>query len=237
MPVPLIALADHLTGGHVQGRKQRCGAVADVVMGPSLGLPGLHGQERLGAVQGLHLALLIDAQDDGVFRRSHVQSDHVADHLHEERITGELEGLATVRLEPEGTPDAADCRLRQSEFGGHATSTPVSGRLGLGLQGLGDNLLDVGVGELAWGSGTWFVGQTLQTPLDEPLPPGADRGGADTESGSDLRVIQSGVTRRPLPLELFWDMELRRGGVDNEAPMGQNIGCNTPMPLPQETSP
>ena len=45
------------------------------------------------------------------------------------------------------------------------------------------------------------------------------------------------MTRRPLPLESFSDKELRRVRVDNEAPMGQNIGCNTPMPLPQETSP
>jgi hypothetical protein len=46
-----------------------------------------------------------------------------------------------------------------------------------------------------------------------------------------------GVTRLPLSLEFFSDKELWRQGVENEVPVRQNIGCNTPVPLPQETSP
>ena len=43
-------------------------AVADVVVGPSLGQAGLHGQQRLGAVQGLDLALLVDAAQIALIR-------------------------------------------------------------------------------------------------------------------------------------------------------------------------
>jgi hypothetical protein len=38
-------------------------------VGVSLDLSGAHRQQRLGAVERLHLRLLINAQDDGTIRR------------------------------------------------------------------------------------------------------------------------------------------------------------------------
>jgi len=72
----------------------------------------------------------------------------------------------------------------------------------------------------------------------EGVGPGIRCLAAASQVGQVIRlVILKGVTRRPLPLEFFSDKELRRQGVDNEVPVRQNIGCDTPMPLPQETSP
>ena len=58
------ALSDDLAGGDVEGGEQRGGAVAHVVMGASLDLSGPHGQHRLGAVERLDLALLVDAEHE-----------------------------------------------------------------------------------------------------------------------------------------------------------------------------
>ena len=68
-PVAGEALADHLAGGDVQGGEQRGCAVALVVVAAARGLAGPHGQQRLGAVQRLDLALLVDAQHDGALGR------------------------------------------------------------------------------------------------------------------------------------------------------------------------
>lgn len=53
----------------VEGGEQGRGAVALVVMGHCPGPTRLHGQARLGAVERLDLALLIDGEDDGISGR------------------------------------------------------------------------------------------------------------------------------------------------------------------------
>jgi hypothetical protein len=48
-------------------------------VGVPLGAVGLHRQHRLGAVEGLDLALFVDTQRDRVFGRVEIQADHVGD--------------------------------------------------------------------------------------------------------------------------------------------------------------
>ena len=60
--MPPLARAKHLAGGDVQRRKQRSDAVADVIMGLALGQSWPQRQQGAGAVQSLHLALLIHAE-------------------------------------------------------------------------------------------------------------------------------------------------------------------------------
>jgi hypothetical protein len=50
-----------------------------VVMGPSLGLPRPHRQQRLGTIQRLDLRFLIDAEHQRAIRRVEVKADDVAD--------------------------------------------------------------------------------------------------------------------------------------------------------------
>src|SRR5258708_27738526 len=60
MPMLLHAASDDLAFEHVEGGKQGGGAVALAVVGHGGGAPFLEGQARLGALERLHLALLVD---------------------------------------------------------------------------------------------------------------------------------------------------------------------------------
>ena len=100
MPVPGLALGQDRAVECVERRKQRRRPVAHVVVGDTFDVAKAHRQQRLRALQRLALALLVDAKHQRVLRRAHVQADDVAKLLDEERIGGELEGLAAVRRSP-----------------------------------------------------------------------------------------------------------------------------------------
>src|SRR5665213_761696 len=71
--MPWPALADHRSGGDVQGREETGGAMAFVVVGAALHLAGQHRKDRLAAAQRLNLTLLIHAQHQRTMRRIQVQ--------------------------------------------------------------------------------------------------------------------------------------------------------------------
>ena len=77
MPVPAVAVADGETGGHIQGREQGRNSIALGIMRLSGRYAGSQWQNRLGAVQRLHLALFIHAQHQGAIRRIQVQPEDV----------------------------------------------------------------------------------------------------------------------------------------------------------------
>src|SRR6476620_10505721 len=66
LAVPLIAAVGDRAGGDLQGGEQGRGAVALVVVGSFLGQTRAHRQDRLGAVEGLNLALFIDTEHDRI---------------------------------------------------------------------------------------------------------------------------------------------------------------------------
>ena len=94
--VALHALADEAAVEHVEGREQRGRAVALVIMGHGAGTARLHRQARLGAVERLDLALLVDRQHHGMRRRIDIQPDDVLDLRGEVGIGRELENLDEV---------------------------------------------------------------------------------------------------------------------------------------------
>ena len=98
MPVTLHAVADHLAVEHAEGRKQRGGAVARVIMSVSSQATFVHRQPGLGAIQGLNLALLIHAQHQRLVGGIEIKPNHVAELGHKGAIAAELEGLGKVRL-------------------------------------------------------------------------------------------------------------------------------------------
>ena len=75
--VALHAAADHRAVEHAEGGEQGGGAVALVVVGHGPAAPGLDRQSRLGAVERLDLALLVDRQHHGVRRRIDIEPDDV----------------------------------------------------------------------------------------------------------------------------------------------------------------
>ena len=70
MAMALHVLSDDRAVEHVEGGEQGGGAVTLVVVGDALDVAEPHGKQGLGAFEGLDLALLIDAEDDGTGRGS-----------------------------------------------------------------------------------------------------------------------------------------------------------------------
>src|SRR6266700_5227022 len=95
-----FALGDDRPIQHVKRGKQRSGAVPKVIMGHALDVAEPHRQYGLAALQGLHLALFVHAQNQRFIGWIEVQSDHITHLFHEERISGKLETLTAVRLQP-----------------------------------------------------------------------------------------------------------------------------------------
>ena len=85
VPMALLALGQDAAVGDVQGREQRRGAMAHIVVGDAFDAAQTHGQHRLGPLEGLHLALLINAQNQSMVWRIEVQADHIAHLLDEKR--------------------------------------------------------------------------------------------------------------------------------------------------------
>ncbi len=85
-----VAAADHRAGGDVKRSEQRRGAVARIVVGSPLPLPGPHRQHGLRAVQRLDLRLLINAQHQRAVGRAQVEADDVA---HFPTNSGSVESL------------------------------------------------------------------------------------------------------------------------------------------------
>ena len=133
MAVALHVAADDGAVEHVEGGKQRGGAVALVVVGHGAEPSLLHRQAGLGAVERLDLALLVDRQHDGVRRRIDIEADDVAQLVDELRVVGELELSPAVRLQPVRLPDAphragADAGCLRHHVGGPVRG--LAGRVG-----------------------------------------------------------------------------------------------------------
>lgn len=86
------AVTDDRSVQHAQRCEERRRAVAFVVVRHRAATAFLHREARLGAVQGLDLALLVYAQDEGMFGRVQVQAHYIRHFLLEVGIPAELEG-------------------------------------------------------------------------------------------------------------------------------------------------
>jgi len=139
MAMALHALADDLALKDIERREQGGDAMALVVMRHGSGAPLLHRQPRLGAIEGLNLALLIDRQDNGMVGRIDVEADDLVQFSGKLRIVGQLELAYPVRLEAMSTPyplhraDADPGCLR------HRRTGPVTGRRRRPCQRPGDH--------------------------------------------------------------------------------------------------
>ena len=66
MPMARLALGQDLAIGDIECGKQRGGAVPFVVMSEAIGIAKAHGQDRLGSLQRLDLALFVDTKNHGM---------------------------------------------------------------------------------------------------------------------------------------------------------------------------
>jgi hypothetical protein len=115
-------------------------------------LPFLIGQTRLGAIERLDLALLVNRQDQAVRRRVDVQADDVLELGGELRVFGQLEGPDAVGLETVRPPDPLHRAQADPGRLGHCPAGPVGRLAGRLAQGQLDHPLDHRRGQrrLAW---------------------------------------------------------------------------------------
>jgi hypothetical protein len=130
------ALADDPALQDLEGGKKRGRAVALVVVGHRAGPAPLHRQARLGAVECLDLAFLVDAEHDRLLGWVEVEANDVGQLLGEARVVGELERPDPVRSQPVGVPDPLHGCWADPLGLGRAAAAPVrlTRRLGLGCR-------------------------------------------------------------------------------------------------------
>lgn len=184
--------ADESALGDFHGREERGGSMSPVVVrhGPAPALP--ERQAGLSAVQGLHLTLLIDAENQGVLGRTQIESDDVDELLDETRIVAELEGLDAMRLEVVFFPNSLDHRFVDAQVIGERSRAPVRSVHRLGVQrGVDDRSCPSSqlVG-LASASAT-FASDAVDTLFGKAnAPPGRD-GAIQAEFLGDVLVLRS----------------------------------------------
>ena len=102
MAVTLHVAADDSAVEDVESREQRGGAVAFVVVRHRPSAARLHRQPRLGAVERLDLALLIDRQNDRMGGRIDVETNNVLELRRELRGGRQLEGSLNLLSQATG---------------------------------------------------------------------------------------------------------------------------------------
>src|SRR5262247_2986326 len=90
MAMTFHALPNDFAAKYIECREQGRHAVALVVVGHRTSAPLLHRQSRLGAVEGLDLALLVNRQDHRVVRWIDVEAHYLLELGCKLRIIGEL---------------------------------------------------------------------------------------------------------------------------------------------------
>ena len=130
MAVALHVAADDGPVEDVERSEQGRGAMALVVVRHGAEPALLQRQARLGAIESLDLALLVERKHDGVGRRIDIEPDHVAQLVDEVRIVRELELPITVRLKPVRLPDAPDRAGADAARPCHQIGGPMGGLAG-----------------------------------------------------------------------------------------------------------
>ena len=184
-----------LPGGHVQGGVEVGGAVAHVVVGAPLGVPGISGST--GAVRSS--AWIWDFSSthsttaaSGGLRYSPTMSRTLSMNCG----SGDSLKSRPVRLEPERPPDPADRGLVHAGRRGHRPGRPVRRFAGVSSKVLTITRSTSSSPILRGWPGRGSSMQTVDTAAREPFPPLADRRRVAAQPRGDLRV-RSHPRRRP----------------------------------------
>jgi hypothetical protein len=161
--------------------------MAFVVVGEGSATPGLQRQTRLGAVQGLNLALFIDTEDDRILRWSQIDADDVGEFLNEVGILREFEAARQMGFELMVVPDALNRALADALGFGHGTSAPMGRSFGFVLEGRFDQARNprLSIRRFASTAGCDIPHRT-DTLLGNSVAPQPDGGSLNIESASNL---------------------------------------------------
>ncbi|MDQ1404869.1 MAG: hypothetical protein QOG55_498, partial [Acidobacteriaceae bacterium] len=199
MAMAALAPTDHSAAGQIQSGEQRGGAMANVVVSYPFDVTQPHGQQGLSALQGLDLALFIDAQHHGFVRRMQIQPHDIPHFFNEEGIGGELKVTLPMRLQTKRAPNAMHCVLRQARLRRQRTATPVCGVGGLCPQRLANQRRDSFIADRARATRAQFPVQPLQTLLEKTPPPIAYGHSVEMKPGSNRLVAHSRSTQQNDP--------------------------------------
>ena len=153
----------------------------------------LHGQPWLGPLQGLNLALLVHAKDDGLVRRVEVQPHDVGEFLREANILRELEPFGPLGLQSMGVPDAVDHRVADALGLGHSSAAPMGASRGFRLKGGINDSLDALGGDRDTTATAWSdMGESVDATFLKASAPLNHRRAAGVQFCSDAVVRQPG---------------------------------------------
>ena len=184
--MPLRDSADDLTRGDIESRIEAAGSVAFVVVGSSFDLPWTQLKQGLSAIQRLNLCLLVNGEDDCVFRRIEVETHHILDLLCEVRILADLEVLDSMGFEVGRLPHALDLALAHAGVFGHQPKAPVRGFARNLLNGHLQNLLRLARGKNSRTAGSWKILDSFDPLLLIASAPPVDGGTGDSDLFGDL---------------------------------------------------
>src|ERR1700685_3385129 len=172
MPMARHTAADHLAFEHAERGEQGRRAVAFVIVREGCAFPPLHWKTRLGPVERLDLAFLVDGNHHRVAGRVHVETDDIIKLGGEVGIVGSLEGPDPVRLELMSGPYALDRSQRKT----HRLGDGAAGAMGDYTARFAQGALDYGMHLDLWhwrdaGRAGFVAQQALNAFLVEALPP------------------------------------------------------------------
>src|ERR1700723_262895 len=139
MAMALHTLADDLAFQHIKRCEQRRDAMTLVVVCDGASTSLLHRQPRLGAVQRLDLAFLIDRENDGVVGRVDVEADDLFELGRKLGIVGQLEPADQMRPQAMSTPDPLHRTDADPSGFRHRRAGPMAGGRRRSCQGQGHN--------------------------------------------------------------------------------------------------
>jgi hypothetical protein len=142
----------------------------------------------LGTVQRLDARLLVHAEHHGVFRRLHVQCDHLQQFLLKLRVRTEGKGAQPMRMQIVGLQDPLHARVRQPQVPRQRAHTPATESFGR-LRANGRHhllLLALRLRHRTSGAGTIF--EPRDTVCGKAPTPLADNMSSTLQAASDLGI-------------------------------------------------
>src|SRR5512139_449795 len=192
MAMPSETLPNNFPLSHFEGRKERCGAMALVIIGHGSTAAFFQRQSRLRAIQRLNLTLLVHAEYQGFVRRVQIQAHHIRQFLQKLGITRQLERLCSVWLKTMALPDPAYCCFADTLFFSHRATTPVGCPRRPTLKGGMDDLLNLICRKLRFPSTSCrHFPKTLWPFFKEALSPQRNRFWVNLHALGDILILST----------------------------------------------
>src|SRR6185437_1546778 len=172
VPMTRHAVANDFPIEQAQRREQGRRAMAFVVVRHRPAAAFLHRKARLGSVEGLDLALLIDGEHQGLVRGIEVEPNHVIELLDKLCVAADLERSEKMGFEPILLPDAANGGFTDPLSGRQSSGTPMSRSGRRCVQGRLNNGADFPFWNAWDATGTWgIVFESSHAQSQKPCTP------------------------------------------------------------------